>query len=116
MIYVNRNLLKLITGNFASAITLWPFVLLRSRSLIENKTLINHERIHLRQQIELFILFFYIWYISEYIFYRLKGCSKNHAYTKISFEQEAFANEKNMNYLSSRAWYAQIKYLKKSKN
>ena len=60
--------------------------------------LINHERIHLRQQLELLVILFYIIYLAELV--RLK----NHqaAYLAIRFKKEAYQNETNLNYLDQR--------------
>lgn len=41
-----------------SGITLYPFILLRSPELRRNRILLNHEKIHLRQQLELLIVLF----------------------------------------------------------
>lgn len=59
---------------------------------------LNHEKIHTRQMLELCIVGFYIIYLIEWIF---KG------YNNISFEKEAYANETNVDYLKTRKWYSQ---------
>ena len=46
---------------------LWPFIILREKTLLNDQVLINHERIHLQQQWELGILPFYIWYFTEWL-------------------------------------------------
>lgn len=72
---------------------------------------INHEKIHLRQQAELLILPFYVWYITEY-FIRLLIYRNHHAaYRSISFENEAYANERNNTYLKHRNLWEFIKYI-----
>jgi hypothetical protein len=85
--------------------SIWPFILLNRRYM--GKTvpaeLINHERIHLRQQIELLVLPFYLIYLIEYTF---KG------YLSISFEKEAYGNEFNPEYLNGRKFWAFLKYWK----
>ncbi|NOT36145.1 MAG: hypothetical protein HOP11_02075 [Saprospiraceae bacterium] len=111
MIIVSRKLIKLLTGNFAIALTVWPFIFIRSKHHSKNHILINHENIHLRQQVELLIVFFYIWYSIEYLVYRMQGKSKLEAYHKISFEKEAYAKESNIHYLKERKLFAFIKYL-----
>ncbi len=77
----------------------------------ENNTLINHEKIHLRQQVEMLVIFFYIFYVIEYYywFFRLKDAYK--AYMRISFEREAYANEGNLGYLKERKFWNFRKYL-----
>ena len=37
-------------------LSLWPFIILRDPQLKKDQVLVNHERIHLRQQLELFII------------------------------------------------------------
>lgn len=107
------RMVRLITFNFARAITLYPFILLRHQHDKENRFLINHERIHIKQQLELLILPFYICYLLEYAAGRMRGKTHTQAYMSISFEKEAFENERNLNYLSERPHFAFIKYRKR---
>jgi hypothetical protein len=94
---------------------LFPFILLRDKRMKDNHKLINHERIHLRQQAELLILPFYIWYITEYLI-RLAVCrNKKEAYYNISFEREAYSNEANLNYLNNKPFWSFIKNLRSKK-
>ena len=95
-------LVRIITGGFARAITLYPFVFVRRRSDMHDPVLVNHEKIHLRQQAELLVLPFYVLYLLEYVRGRLKGLSHYEAYRQISFEREAFAHERDFGYLTSR--------------
>ena len=88
---------------------LFPFILVRQPN--PGPTLINHERIHLRQQLELGILPFYIWYVTEYVIRRFQHRDHYTAYRNISFEQEAFANDANLHYLSGRPIWAFRRYL-----
>ena len=110
MIIVSRRLLSLLTGKFAVSITLWPFIILRSPHQVHDCVLINHERIHLRQQVELLLLFFYIWYGLEYIYHRLNKHNHLSAYHKLCFEKEAFANESNQDYLKNRRIFSYLQY------
>ncbi|MEM8969129.1 MAG: hypothetical protein AAGE93_22115 [Bacteroidota bacterium] len=100
-----------ITFGFARAITLFPFVFLTRVKDKTNAQLINHERIHLRQQLELFVIPFYLLYFVEYILRRLKGSDHRQAYRAISFEQEAFNHEQQLDYLAFRPAFAFWKYL-----
>jgi len=77
-----------------------------------NYKLINHEKIHLRQQLELLILPFYIWYITEYLIGLIKYRDIKKAYYAISFEREAYDNDYNLNYLQTRSFWRFLKYLK----
>ncbi|TDE02076.1 hypothetical protein [Flavobacterium sandaracinum] len=92
-------------------VTLFPFVLLKYREDLKDTILINHEKIHLRQQVELLIVPFFIWYLLEYIFRLFQYKSANLAYRNISFEREAYANEKNNQYLARRSFFRFIEYV-----
>lgn len=109
MIIVSRFLLRVFTGSFASAITLWPFVIVREKGQLKNQVLINHEKIHLRQQLELLIIFFYLWYGIEYLVYRIKGMNAKLAYRSIRFEKEAYQFEGDPEYLRTRKWYSYLR-------
>lgn len=92
-------------------LTLWPFIVLREDRLKEDQNLVYHERIHLRQQLEMFIIPFYIWYLLEW---GIRCCMYRNAYLayqNISFEREAYMHETDHGYLDSRSPYSFIKYL-----
>jgi len=91
-------------------LTAYPFVFLKYRVDKQNPVFINHERIHLRQQIELLILPFFVWYFLEYIVRLLLYRNKNRAYRSISFEREAYSNETDLNYLKKRRFFSFWKY------
>ncbi len=59
-----------------SGITVYPFIFARENYLRTHKTFVNHEKIHLRQQIELLILPFFIWYVLEF-FCEIDSVSKS---------------------------------------
>lgn len=96
----------LLKGSRIRAMAIFPFILLRNKEDKSNNVLINHERIHLRQQREMLVIPFYIWYAIESIFRK---------YRNISFEKEAFDNEDNLEYLKNRKSYSWTKYLKTNK-
>jgi hypothetical protein len=76
------------------------------------KELINHESIHITQQIELLVIGFYLLYGLNYAWNRwIKGMSHKEAYLAIVFEQEARAGENNFEYLDNRKFYAWLKFL-----
>lgn len=77
------------------------------------KQVINHESIHFQQAIELGVLPFYLLYVLEWLlklpFYGAR------AYENISFEREAYGNDKKMTYLKKRKRYNWLRLiLKKS--
>jgi hypothetical protein len=87
---------------------IWPFILSTKTAKLSEVD-INHERIHLRQQLEMLVLPFYILYFLEYgIKSLIKG---KDAYYDISFEREAYANDKNKEYLKERKFCSWFKYL-----
>ncbi len=92
-------------------LSLWPFIILKDRSLTQDETLINHERIHLKQQLELFIIPFYAWYLIEWLIKCLWYFNGYKAYRNISFEREAYYHESDPHYLSSRGRFQFIQYL-----
>ncbi|MBA3648173.1 MAG: hypothetical protein H0W62_06425 [Chitinophagales bacterium] len=89
---------------------LYPFILLREKSYIEDKVLINHELIHHRQELELLIIPFYILYLSHYLINRVKYKTHHQAYLNIIFEREAYANASDLNYLKKRRTFSFLKY------
>ncbi len=90
---------------------LWPFIILKETKLKQNAVLINHERIHLKQQQELLILPFYVPYAMEWLLGFLWYGDSHKAYQNISFEREAYRNEFNLDYLSERRIFGFMKYL-----
>ncbi len=92
-------------------LSLWPFIILKNDSLKEDVFLINHEKIHLRQQLELLILPFYIIYMLEWIIKSIYYLDRYKGYQSISFEREAYHNEKNLDYPNQRRPFSFIKYL-----
>lgn len=91
--------------------SLWPFIILKDTTLKEDIVLINHEKIHLKQQQELLIIPFYIWYVTEWLLRSIFYLDTYKAYQNISFEREAYYNENNLDYLNQRKFFSFIKYL-----
>lgn len=122
---------KIIPFKGFNAITIWPFVFYKK----DSKTMRNHEKIHLVQQAETLLVsisFIFIstaifsfkwWYLSFFLLYyviyliewliRLLFNKGMNAYYGISFEQEAYDNQYNDNYLKNSRFFAWVKYLKK---
>ncbi len=92
-------------------ITLFPFIIVSENNLKQNPVMINHEKIHIRQQMELLILPFFIWYGIEFLMKWFLCKDKNVAYRTISFEKEAYENEKDLNYLKKRSFWKFLNYL-----
>lgn len=109
------------------AITFWPFIFTR-KPLAEKDE--NHENIHGEQQKEMLIVgtvlalllfllgygwfsllalpVFFWWYIVEWL---VRIFINGNAYRNISFEREAYANERNMGYIKTRKPFAWLGYI-----
>lgn len=94
-----------------SGITFFPFVFVRDKSWAENTTFLNHEKIHIRQQLELLIFFFFIWYGIEFLIRLIKHRNIHQAYRNISFEKEAYLFENQPDYLKKRCLFSFLYYV-----
>ena len=101
---------KLLRKNF-DGITIWPFVIVRHQVLQKDSVFLNHERIHLRQQIEMLIIFFYLWYGLEFLIRWISYGNRNIAYRNISFECEAYAFENQLHYIEKRTFWSFLKFI-----
>ena len=105
--------LKYLTPKGFRGITLFPFVFVVAKEDKEDAVFLNHEKIHVRQQLELLLLFFFVWYGVEFLIRWCQYKNRHTAYRNISFEREAYANEKNITYLQERSFWSFLGYLKK---
>lgn len=104
---------------FRYHITLFPFIcfiyskeeLITRRGKSGYDALINHEKIHIKQQKECLVISFYIIYLLNWIINIFIHGKK--AYTNISFEREAYQNDDNQKYLQSRKPFSWLKYIRK---
>lgn len=112
-----KNIIKIkrhpFGGNYL-AINLFGFIFtLRDLDPVE----LNHEMIHSAQQRELLYLPFFVLYGIEWFVLWLKYRDWTNAYYHIRFEQEAYHNQCDLNYLQNRhRWhylYNHDKYGKK---
>jgi hypothetical protein len=101
---------KYLTPRGFRGLTFFPFVFLMNKEDVLDKVFVNHEKIHLRQQLELLVLLFYVWYVMEFLIRWIITKDKNIAYRNISFEKEAYTNEKDLNYLKSRSFWKFLNY------
>ena len=116
------------------ALTIWPFVFVRrSEEGKYDSVADNHEHIHGEQQQEmlaagalmggalmiltgslwwlLLLPAFFWWYLIEYALRSMFGTGN--AYRNISFEREAYANEKDFDYIRNRRPFAWLRYMKR---
>ena len=101
---------RLFYSNYVG-LSLWPFIILKEDHLKDDVVLLNHERIHLRQQSELLVLPFYLFYILEWLIRCCIYWDAYEAYQRMSFEQEAYRHEKDLEYLSQRRAFSFLKYI-----
>lgn len=88
---------------------MWPLVFLKPKN--PSLELINHEKIHIRQQSEMLVLFFYLWYFIEFVIHYMSSFNWDIAYNSISFEKEAYHHQNDLEYLKNRKFWAFIRYL-----
>jgi len=108
MIFISKYLVpKGYTG-----LTIFPFVFLKNSRFKTDYVLINHEKIHLKQQLEMLLIPFYLIYGFEFLFRLFQYKNWNLAYRNISFEREAYTNELDLDYLKLRPFWGFLKYLR----
>jgi hypothetical protein len=95
-----------------SGIALFPFVFFANRSYRNDPVLITHERIHLRQQVELGILPFYILYVLNFLVNYAYYKNGEKAYRNVVFEREAYACQFDTGYLQKRRLWAFISWFR----
>lgn len=91
--------------------TVFPFVFVKYGFDKVNKTFVNHEKIHLKQQLELLIIPFFVWYFVEFFVRLIQYKNKDLAYRNICFEREAYAKETDFNYLKNRSFFQFLNYI-----
>ncbi len=87
-------------------LNLFGFYLSRDTGWID-RYVVNHERIHDAQQRELLWIPFYILYVMEWIVRLFQYGNFDRAYRNISFEREAYSNDRDLNYLDRRKSFSQ---------
>ena len=109
VVYVRRK----IFGHYSGLS--WFIFIWINRSVEDREQLMNHEKIHFRQQVELLFIIHWILYAWYYLFFRLQGHGHHHAYLNNPFEREAYENEHNTEYLVNRPRFAWRRYGKSSR-
>lgn len=110
MIVVSRFWTYVLSYGFAKGMLVFPFILLADRRYRQDPILLNHERIHHRQAVELLVIGFYILYLVEFFVRWVQQRSRSAAYYHISFEREAYRNEHNLGYLATRKPWSFLSY------
>jgi hypothetical protein len=94
--------------NYYTGLSFFIFIWICKLTKDEVK-LVRHEKIHFLQQVELLFVFHWVLYAYFYIVARAKGHGHYAAYRNNPFEIEAYNNERDVNYLKSRKFFAWIK-------
>lgn len=102
---------KYLTPKGFRGLTVFPFVFVKNEAEKLNEAFLNHEKIHIRQQLELLIVPFFIWYGAEFLIRFMQLKDKKRAYLAVSFEKEAYENEKDFDYLQHKSVLSFLKYL-----
>ncbi|MFH6994746.1 hypothetical protein [Flavobacterium sp. FlaQc-48] len=102
---------KYLIPNGYRGMAVFPFVLMKYDADKGDKIFVNHEKIHLRQQLELLIIPFFIMYVLEYLIRLIQYKNAALAYRNISFEREAYAKETDFNYLKNRSVFQFLHYI-----
>lgn len=111
--FIKTKFVSILTFGFANGICLYPFVLIGKEIELTHR-LINHEKIHLKQQLETLVFPFYLFYLLEYLFRVLQYRNFSKAYRNISFEREAYYFESHVDYLDIRRPYAWLSFIARS--
>jgi hypothetical protein len=90
---------------------IWPFIISRLDNSELGSSVVNHEKIHFRQQLEMLIIPFFLWYGLEYMYHLIRLRNMQEAYLAISLEKEAYSHEQEIEYLKLRKWLAWTRYL-----
>lgn len=101
---------KIIPPRGFSYMNLFGVLFTRRNKEISDVSL-NHEQIHTEQMKEMLYVFFYLWYLIEWLVRLIILSDSHQAYRAISFEQEAYANQENLTYLGGRKRYRWLTYI-----
>lgn len=103
---VHTNLARWLSAG-RDGIAIWPFAFILPE-LKDDESIHNHERIHLAQQRELWVIPFLIMYFLFWV----EGLLKREAvpYRAIPFEREAYDHESDPDYLATREPFAWARY------
>lgn len=91
-------------GSWVAGMALGPFIFIAER-VSPTPEFINHERIHVRQQLELLFVGQWVLYGLFYLLGRAQGLDHMDAYYAIPFEVEAYNHQDDLEWLNNRpAW------------
>ena len=87
-----------------AAMNLFGFLLVRRDYDIKriDDVTINHERIHTEQMKELCYVFYYIFYVLEWLIKSILLLSTDKGYKALASEREAYVNQADFDYIGNR--------------
>lgn len=105
-----------VKGYCAITICYWIFARKKYEAAGLSDTTLNHESCHMAQQDDFIIpvlrnIIFYLWYLLEWIIKLPSALFGYDPYMSVSFEQEAYNNEKDLEYLNHRKKFSWLQYL-----
>lgn len=137
--YYNSKVAKVLLAiSSCHTITIGPFVFSKLSKDEIDQSVSNHETCHSAQWIEMACvtgiivlmlqlifgisagwylsagLTFYAWYGIEYVVRLAMTRNLNKAYAAVSFEQEAYKNQNDCNYIENRPLFSWIKFISKA--
>jgi len=112
MIVISPLLTSVFSLGLAQGVLVFPFIFVKNERFRNNAYLVNHERIHFRQAIELLVVGFYLLYLLEFLFWFIRCRQVGKAYRNISFEREAYDNDHDLQYLLYRKSWSFSKYFR----
>lgn len=101
---------KIIPPRGFSYVNLFGVLFTRRDKKISDVTF-NHEQIHTEQMKEMLYVFFYLWYLIEWLIRLIILRDSHKAYRAISFEQEAYTYQCDLAYREGRKRYSWLSYI-----
>jgi hypothetical protein len=112
MFLVQNRISRIIPGRKHRVLCIWPFLFISfGEPPHVPAEVLNHERIHARQQLEMGWVFFFVWYGLEFLVRWVQYRDRLKTYRALSHEKEAYQHEGVQGYLKVRKPYAWRKYL-----
>lgn len=74
-----------------------------------SRQMLNHEYIHTMQQVEMCFVFFYLWYVMEWLVRLLLYRDAMRAYRSVLFEREAYRHQHDDDYRFHRKHFAWLR-------
>ena len=86
-ILISPAFIRYFTPKNISGISIFPFIILERKEIKEDKTFVQHEMIHIRQQMELILILFIILYYLEFLILFIKYGNLQQAYRYVLYKE-----------------------------